>query len=653
MKYFFSIFIIIFVSRIQAQQTDNVDFRHARAEISILPEQASVHGYVDYSFDVLQKADSIFLDARNMEIEWVRLNGRLVDFEYDSKVILLRQAFSPSKDNSFEIRFKTQPKQAMYFIGWENEAPNQVWTQGQGKYTSHWLPSLDDMNDKIEFDLLINAPSEYEVISNGKLKRTQSQDEGMKAWYYDMRKPMSSYLLAIAIGEYHKKTAYSESGIPLEFYYYPQDSTKFEPTYRYSLELFDFLEREIGFAYPWQNYKQIPVHDFLYAGMENTGTTIFSDAYVIDSTGFHDKNYVNVNAHELAHQWFGNLVTEVSSEHHWLHEGFATYYALLAERHLFGNNYFYWKLFESAQQLSQQDLSGQSTALMDPTSNSLTFYQKGAWTLYMLRELVGDHAFRNAVKNYLEKYAFQNVTTEDFLNEVEMTSEQDLSAFADVWLKQKEFPFDRAMDALKHNSTFIQEYIMVDCEVESSKCAGYLTSGISDEAKSKIIAQVPERVTSEVFKSSTKVRQAIARHLKVIPAELKKDFESLLNDPSYITIDNALFTLWNNFNEDRADYLNQTKDITGLPNKNVRILWLLLAIITPDYLPQQSEQFLKELVEYTSPHYNYEIRMTAFEYLEFMRACDATCLKNLEQAKAHHNWQLVKFAKTILEKRND
>ncbi len=86
--------------------------------------------------------------------------------------------------------------------------------------------------------------------------------------------------------------------------------------------MFDFLEDEIGFPYPWQNYKQVPVHDFFYAGMENTSLTIFSDAFVVDSIGFNDRNYINVNAHELAHQWFGDLVTAKSGEHHWLQEGF-------------------------------------------------------------------------------------------------------------------------------------------------------------------------------------------------------------------------------------------------------------------------------------------------------------------------------------------
>ena len=111
--------------------------------------------------------------------------------------------------------------------------------------------------------------------------------------------------------------------------------------------------------------------------MENTTLTIFSDSFVVDSIGFKDKNYITVNAHELAHQWFGDFVTSTSSEHHWLQEGFATYYALLAERHIFGDDHYYWQLFQNAQELIAQEEAGESTSLLDPKSSSTTFYKKG------------------------------------------------------------------------------------------------------------------------------------------------------------------------------------------------------------------------------------------------------------------------------------
>jgi aminopeptidase N len=414
--------------------------------------------------------------------------------------------------------------------------------------------------------------------------------------------------------------------------------------------MFDFLEEEIGFAYPWQNYKQVPVHDFLYAGMENTSATIFSDAFVVDSIGFNDKNYVNVNAHELAHQWFGNLVTAKSGEHHWLQEGFATYYALLAERNIFDDNHFYFKLLESALDLGRQDIAGNGTSLLNPKSSSLTFYQRGAWVLYALRSKVGDVVFKQAVKNYLEKHQFANVKTSDFISEVESLYGKPLASFVKLWIEQKEFPVDKAFDLLKAQSTYINEYLMVDCQAKSSKCAEYLKYYVSDEAKAKIISQVPDLVTSDTFKNGLKVRQAISKYVKTIPEALKEDYESLLDDKSYITIENALYNLWTNFPEDRAKYLSKTRAAVGLSDKNVRLLWIVLNLNTPFYQADNKQGLFEELVSYTNEKHNADLRINAFQYLDLIKSCNAKCKSNLENAKSHHNWRLVKFAKEMSEK---
>src|SRR5690606_20428512 len=204
-------------------------------------------------------------------------------------------------------------------------------TQGQGKYSSHWVPSFDDMREKVEFDLSISFEKDYQVIANGTLMGTEELN-GRKKWSFNMDRPMSSYLLAFAIGKYSTEQLLSSNEIPIHLNYYPNDSLLLEPTYRYTQDILNFLEREIGMPYPWSKYELVPVRDFLYAGMENTGAVIFSDSYVIDSIAFKDRNFVNVNAHEMAHHWFGNLVTQEDGHAHWLHEGFATYYALLAER---------------------------------------------------------------------------------------------------------------------------------------------------------------------------------------------------------------------------------------------------------------------------------------------------------------------------------
>jgi aminopeptidase N len=639
------VFLLFFFGNVTAQQTDYVDFKSITADIGFDQSDKRIFFKADYVFQVLKNIDSVFIDANDTyHYEFKESNFKYRATNLDEEKIVLRlksnEKFEIGKDYEFSIVFVSYPRKALYFVD------DQIWTQGQGKYTSNWLPSIDDVNDKIEFDLSITYENGYEVLANGKLVDKEIGDEFTK-WHYDMQKPISSYLVALAIGNYNKRIEISKSGIPLEYYYYPEDSLKIEPTYRYSKQMFDYLEEEIGFPYPWQNYKQVPVKDFLYSGMENTSLTIFSDSFVVDSVGFNDKNYITVNAHELAHQWFGDLVTATSSEHHWLQEGFATYYALLAERDALGDDHYYWQLFENAQELIAQEEAGQSTSLLNPKSSSTTFYKKGAWALHVLREKVGDSAFKEAVKSYLNAYQFGNVTTSDFMSEVENASQQDLSMFVNEWLTSVELPESAMVNSLK-SSAFMREYLDVNCEEYSQKCKDYLVSNISDKAKIKVVSQISEHIEAEAFRNNLEVRQAIAQYVSTIPESIKTEYESLLNDKSYVTIETALYNLWVNFPEERVKYLQKTKDIKGFNDNNVRLLWLVLHLNTFEYQPDKKELILNELIGYSLPEHHFELRMNAFNYLKLIGEFESESVKSLLKATKHHNWRFSKFSKNLI-----
>ncbi|OBX25743.1 aminopeptidase N [Gelidibacter algens] len=647
MRCFLSLCFIHLFGLVSAQQIDHVDFEKIDADLSF-KNLGEVFGDVSVRFKILEDTDSIYLDAVTMDFKKMELRNLAKDavetmvYRADADKIVIFNTFNKNTDYNLQFSYSVQPKKALYFV------EDQIWTQGQGKYTSNWLPSIDDMNDKIEFDLSISYDAGYEVLANGILTEKEPITANRTKWHYDMQAPMSSYLVALAIGKYHKKTETSTSGIPLEYYYYPRDSGNVESTYRYSKQMFDFLEDEIGVPYPWEIYKQVPVQDFLYSGMENTTLTIFSDALVVDAIGFNDRNYVNVNAHELAHQWFGNLVTETSGTHHWLQEGFATYYALLAEREVFGDDYYYWRLHEYAQQLLEQENAGAGTALLNPKSSSLTFYQKGGWALHVLREQVGDEAFKSAVKKYLLKYQYKNVETADFIEEVERESGQDLTEFVKVWLEDVMLPQDTMVRSLK-KSEFIQEYMDVSCETYPSKCKDYLVSDISDKAKVKILSQETYAVKLEDFNNSIEVRQAIAQKLTSIPSEFKRTYETLLNDASYVTVETALYNLWVNFPEDRAKYLQQTKAIYGFSDYNVKLLWLALHLNTIEYQPERKPEVLEELRGYADPKFGFELRMNAFNYLKLINGFNELSLRSLIQATTHHNWRFQQFAKQLLQ----
>ncbi|NNE03417.1 MAG: M1 family metallopeptidase, partial [Eudoraea sp.] len=630
--------------------------------ISIQSSDQKITGEATYLFRTSRPIATVFLDAKNMTFHEVRLNNRKVKYLYDGSKLVLDKRFKPGKEYRLELSYACTPKQTVYFLGWDDTIPNneQIWTQGQGKYSSHWVPSIDDMNEKVVFDMEITFDKNYQVIANGELNETIVKGH-LKTWRFNMQHPMSSYLLAFSIGKYHKNEIKSGSGTPMHLYYYPKDSLKVEPTYRYTKEIFDFLEDEIGVSYPWKNYKQIPVRDFLYAGMENTGATIFSDAFMVDSTAFTDKNYVNVNAHELAHQWFGNLVTEVDASSHWLHEGFASYYALLAEKQLFGEDYYYWKLFDLAQQLATHGRKGKGESLTNPKASSTTFYDKGALALLMLREQLGEDAFKEGMRSFLETYRYKNATVVDFISIMEKASKKDLSIFVTAWLEANDFREKEVKGYLRNSSSAVDAYLKLQRELSTSPVANevviqrYWESTNSSDLKKRIILAydkiLPDELLIAAFNSGDlQIRQALSLLQGSSLKELAKKYESLLNDKSYVTIENALYTLWIYFPEERVKYLTRTKGIIGFSNKNIRQLWLLLAILTKDFENAKTKAiYRKELLSYTAPHNPMEVRQMAFGLLKEVFWYSDQNLKDLVNAAVHPSWQFRQYANGVLD----
>ena len=219
-------FILCFCFSSYGQYQDKVDFIKAKVYLGPLPKEKKIQGGVIYRFNVLQNVDSVFFDAKNMDFSKVELDGKKIDFTATEKTISIEYKFKEGESHKLIIEYIAKPKQTVYFIGWDDdvEGKEQIWTQGQGKYTSHWLPSFDDMEEKVEFDLTIEAGKKYQVIANGHLLLKTDNDEEDAIWLFDMKKPMSSYLLAFAIGNYNKQVLKSESGVTIENYFYPNDS---------------------------------------------------------------------------------------------------------------------------------------------------------------------------------------------------------------------------------------------------------------------------------------------------------------------------------------------------------------------------------------------------------------------------------------------
>lgn len=650
MKYllfFFSLFSF-------AQQTQYVDFKTVLGEININTTNKIVSGNVKYDFDVLKPIDTIKIDAQNMTFTDIKVNGDAIIFINTNKQLQLVFPFQKGK-NTLTFSYAVQPKQALYFINAENKEDTEIWTQGQGRYTSNWFPSFDDVNEKVIFNMDITFDKNYTVISNGILK-DKLENGSSFIWQYRMQNPMSSYLLVLAIGKYEEKALKSKSRIPLEYYIENNDLSRFEPTYRYSKEIFDFLEKEIGVKYPWEIYRQAPVRDFLYAGMENTTATLFSTRYVVDSTGFEDRKYTNVNAHELAHHWFGNLITAESSTHHWLQEGFATYYALLAEKEIYGDDYFYSKLYETAQQLKFASRTD-TIPVLNPKASSLTFYEKGAWALFVLHDALGDKTFKKVIKNYLKKYAYKTVNTDDFFEEIKKLSNYNLKEFSKVWLETTAFNTQQANELLNKNKA-IQIRLEVDklnkrtitekeeflSEVLQSDVYFTVKKAIVNQLKNEKYEVKKQLLTLALNTNNIQVRQEVAATLYKIPEDFRIQYETLLDDKSYQTQEIALFYLWNNFPSHRNEYLDKSKNWIGFNDYNLRTLWLSLALSTANYT-SEPQLLVNELIEYSSPKYEATTRQNALEKLINFRLTNDMVLTNLVNATTHHMWQFSKFGR--------
>lgn len=646
-------FFLLVPSLLLAQQNVKVDFKSATSNISLNFDNQFIEGSISYEFEVKSSIDTIRIDAINMNFTNVKINKKSVIFRNSGKELQLFKGFKKGK-NTVTFEYTAKPKQTLYFVG-EGDG-KQVWTQGQGKYTSHWFPSFDNENEKVLFNTTISFEKKFEVISNGVLT-SKIENDSTTVWEYKMPHPMSSYLLMMAIGKFEKQIIKTNSGTPVELFIQPEDVAKMEPTYRYSKQIFDFFETEIGVPYPWKVYRQIPVKDFLYAGMENTTSTIFAQDFVVDSIGFNDRNYVNVNAHELAHQWFGDMVTAKSGTHHWLQEGFATYYALLAEGEIFGSDYLNWELYQIAERLIAASKTD-TVPILNAKASSLTFYQKGAWALHYLRENVGHENFRKAVKNYLQKYQFKNVETDEFLAEINKFSDFDTQEFKKNWLESAVFQTEEALNIL-NKSPFIRAYFEVS-ELRNKPFAekentyiNLLKGDAFYPLKEEVIYQIQSTPFSEKEKvlkfamqtGDFKVRQAIAKTIDSIPDNFKTEYFALLDDKSYITREIALNKYWSEFPDERILVLDKSRDWVGLNDKNLRVLWLTLALATKDFEQEKKANYYDELLGYATPKYESNLRQNAIGKLLFLDKNDQNTLKYLVNGLVSHKWQFVRFAR--------
>ncbi len=415
----------------------NLDYERMVLQVAFEPEKGLVKGEITHFFSPIRdKVDTFFLDGPGITVKEAILDGNAIKFKTNESGITFfaDKTMKYGEKHNIKITYEAYPRKGIYFIGWNDPdsiSRKQIWTQGQGTDNRYWFPCYDTQNDKLITELIVSFDSRYKVLSNGTKLSEKVNKNNTTTWHYKMTHPHTTYLVMLGIGKYDIKESKSKSGVPMSFWYYPEWKNRLEPTYMHSEKIFDFLENEIGVPYPWESYSQIPVQDFMYGAMENTTATLFGDFFHIDSRGYLDKNYVAVNAHELAHQWFGDLVTARSSNHHWLQESFATHYNIIAERECFGNDHFDWVRRQSA-----------NTAINITDKKPIAFvgspsplvYQKGSQILEMLKYVTGRESYNRSIKRYLLEKKYANVDSEDLLNAFHDELGLSLDWFWDEWI---------------------------------------------------------------------------------------------------------------------------------------------------------------------------------------------------------------------------
>jgi hypothetical protein len=277
----------------------------------------------------------------------------------------------------------------------------------------------------------------------------------------------------------------TKRGLPLELWYYPDWKDHVEPTYRYMPAMFDYFESEFGLNYPWELYREAPVIDYMYGAMETTTSTVYGDYLMVDPRGFMGRNYINVNAHELAHQWFGNYISHLKNKDVWITESFATYFAKKFEQQIFGEDYYQdirnkeiTETFEAA--------THDNFAVGHGSGGRARWYPKGSLVLDMLRDVLGENEFKASIKLYLESNPYKVAETTDFLAAIRKATGRSLEWFFEEWIYRGGEPsYEVNFEQVTNNTGGKEIRISVDQVHKTDDLIGLFKMPVEFEVKYK------------------------------------------------------------------------------------------------------------------------------------------------------------------------
>lgn len=411
-----------------------IDIRHLEASLTINPYDTTVNGSVRFYFSAITgRFDSVIFWSPDIEYQLVEIEELQTDHSKkgDNLVILNRSqnVVDPEKEYQLLMVYTSKPRYDLFFIGWNEPAlrdNKQIWAHRP----FHWLPYC---GDRLTVDMYITFDKNYKVFTNGVRESVVRNADSTRTWHYKMYKEHPFFSTCLVIGDYDYLEWKTTDGLPLELCYYAGQEDHAEPTYRYTREMFDFFGDEFGVAYPYELYREEPVADYLYGAMETTTATVFGDYLAVDERGWDLRNYVNVNAHELAHQWYGDCISHLRPADVWLTESFATYYAKKFEESVFGEDYYQnvrRQEFDEALEASGKDGFGVGHS----RGGRARWYPKGSLVLDMMRDYLGEEGFKVSIKRYTEQNLFSEVETGEFLSAIYEATGQPMDWFFEQWI---------------------------------------------------------------------------------------------------------------------------------------------------------------------------------------------------------------------------
>ena len=439
-----------------------VDIQHVRADLRVDLEQETVAGTVAIRFTSLRAGLSqVSLDQAELAIDSVELVGPATPLPFATEGRKLRltlaEAMDPGQIATVLIRYSCRPKSGLYFFPKSGQRAAQAWNYGEGGLHYGWLPLYNDTNDRFSVELNITVARPLVVLAGGVLAHTDENPDGSRTYRWVQEQPIPNYLLALDIGELVElplaAAAVGERRLPLSAWTSPGTEDAARHSFQDTPAMVERFSELLRYPYPWAKYDQVALREFAIGAMETTTATGFSESHLHrpgdppDSApelerAYPNWTYVDTIAHELAHHWFGDLVTCRSLGSLWLNESFASFLHTWWTGHATGADdltYQRWRYLNSYLDYVRREgkvrpmefFRYRSPRAMYQTE---TTYLKGSLVLHLLRHFLGDADFFSGLSEYLRKHAFGEVESADLQRALEQSTGRDLSWFFADWV---------------------------------------------------------------------------------------------------------------------------------------------------------------------------------------------------------------------------